>query len=544
MLAVFCAFARGILTETSLATVKNSPLHFGVRLEGHAPRILADNDILEASAGSKDIIGPADTLSHGQNIQVIAKEVEVDVGLDQRVGAVQSDLTLGQRAQQVDDNRHVVALLRKRVVPLEGGAEHADKVKLEVRLTSRAKGIETTVGSLGLAVSLVLLEALINSREANKLKKARADGASLVALILSDSSAVGGAVTEDIILHAIAVLDLEDEGNNGVVQEMLADMGRVNLDINAVLGQFLGGANTREHQELGGLENTLRHNNLAASVDAELIVVGRVDDGNTKTGIGARVNDQLLGLNSVEDANVGLVLEVQEAALTLTAVDGIDTVGQATHLTVVNVLSEDLALGDPGLSQSVSPGLHLRDQISVSNLDGATGANLLQLGRVELLLVVIGCTLAEVIDTAVPVPLRTTKLLPVVESRLRAGNPGEVVGARRSTKSLATGVGLLNSLVVIALDHCRLVCPVMLAAAQVEGLRGSGDLGNLVGVGDTSLDDQDADVGVFGEATSNSVASGAATNDDEVVLVSVGDESHDWMSIKMWWKRLGEVMKL
>lgn len=514
------------LTVSSLAAVQNSSLHVLIGVERHLEGVLLDDNVLETGTGGQDIVGPADTLAHGQDVQVVGEEVEVDVGLNQRVGAVQGDLTLGQRAQQVDDDSHVAARLGDGVVPLEGSAEHANEVKLEVRLASGSEGVQATVGSLGLAVLRVLLEALVNTGETNKLEQTGADSTSLVLGVGLDGDLVLRTGAEDVVVQTVSVLDLEDERNDGVVQEMLSNVRRLEDLGDVVLGQLSGGTDTAQQEELGGLEDTLGKDNFAGGVDTDLSVVSLADNSDTLADAGLGVDDQTLGVNAVEDGDVGLVLQVEVASLALTTVDGVNTVSETLHLTRVDVLGQRLALGNPSLSKGVTERSHLGNQVGVGDVDGTASSDLLQIGRVELLVIVVGSALAEVVDTVIPVPLGATEFLPVVKGRLGTGNPSEVVGTGTSTKHLSTGVGLLNSLVVVALDHSRLVGPVMLATTEVEGLGRGGDLLELVRVGNTGLDDQDADLRVLSETAGNCVSSSTTAHDDEVVGRAVRDSGH------------------
>lgn len=160
------------------------------------------------------------------------------------------------------------------------------------------------------------------------------------------------------------------------------------------------------------------------------------------------------------------------------------------------------------------------------NLNRSPRTNLPQLSGIKPLLIMISRTLAKILHATIPIPILPAKSLPVVKGRLGSGDPGEVVGAGRTAEDFSARVGLLDALVVVALDHGGLVGPVVLAAAEVEGLGGGGDFGDLVRVGDAGFDDEDAGVGVFGETACYSVSCSAAADDDEVVFISVCDEGH------------------
>jgi hypothetical protein len=85
---------RRVLTESSLASIQNSSLHLVIRVERHLPGILGQDNVFEAGTVGQNIVRPADTLTHSQDIQIIGKEVEVDVRLYLGVRVIQSNLAL------------------------------------------------------------------------------------------------------------------------------------------------------------------------------------------------------------------------------------------------------------------------------------------------------------------------------------------------------------------------------------------------------------------------------------------------------------------
>lgn len=87
--------------------------------------------------------------------------------------------------------------------------------------------------------------------------------------------------------------------------------------------------------------------------------------------------------------------------------------------------------------------------------------------------------LVEVLLGVFPVPSGTTKLLPIVEGCGRASNPGIIVERSTAAQHLSTGVRLLDTSIVWAVDHGRLVLPVVLRVSQTHGLRRGGDVGDL-----------------------------------------------------------------
>lgn len=76
---------RTARVECSLATVEHSTLHLLGRVEGHLPRVLRDHQGTENVCLGEHIVGESDTLTHGQDIEVVGEEVQVDVGLLERV---------------------------------------------------------------------------------------------------------------------------------------------------------------------------------------------------------------------------------------------------------------------------------------------------------------------------------------------------------------------------------------------------------------------------------------------------------------------------
>ena len=213
--------------EGGLGAVKDGALHQLVIMQRHVPGVLCLNNFLEALAVLEHIIGVADTLAKGNNIKVIVKVVQVNIGLLQSVSTVKGNLpTLRDRADKVNHNSDVVTLGRRRVVPLEGGAKETHKIKLKVRLAVGAEGVLAAVGGLGLAVLRVFLEVLVNTGETDHLEESGAKGPTVVILVrLNGLLILRGVGAEYIVVHTVAVLDAEDEGDTGVIQEALANVG-------------------------------------------------------------------------------------------------------------------------------------------------------------------------------------------------------------------------------------------------------------------------------------------------------------------------------
>lgn len=157
--------------EGSLATVQNGSVHLLVGVERHFPWVLALNQVLEALALEQQVIAESDTLTHGNNIEVIGEEIKVDIRLLEGVGTVQGHLTrVGDRADQVNDHGKVITGLRGGEVPLEGGTEHADEVELEVRLSQGREWVLASIGGFRLAVFGILLEILVDTGESDQFE--------------------------------------------------------------------------------------------------------------------------------------------------------------------------------------------------------------------------------------------------------------------------------------------------------------------------------------------------------------------------------------
>lgn len=527
LLNVLAQTSRAARVEGSLAAVEDDAAHGLVVVEGHVPGVLLDDEVLEGLALGQQVVAEADALAHGDDVQLALEEVEVDAGLVQVAGASERHLTrLGDGTHQVDDDGGVGAGLGRGIVPLEGAAKDGHEVELEVRLAVGAQGILAAVGLDGGAVDGVLGEVLVDAGEANHLEEARADGARVVLFVGGVDLCVELVLAQDGVVHAELVLDLEHKRHGRVVNQILADVTRVDDALNVVLGQLAGGANTAEHEELGRLVDALGQDDLAVGVEAHLLAVAE-NDGDSAAGAGGIVDEELLAHGLGDDGDVGLVLEEQEAALAAALVDGVGAVVQTNHLAVVDVLRQGLAHGHPGLGQGIAEGSHFREQLRVGDVDGATSANLGERGVVEALVVVVGDGLSKIGDEGIPGPFLATVFSPHVKGGLAAGNPGEVVERGATTEDLATGVGLLDTLVVVTLDHGGLVGPVVLGAAEVHGVGGRHDLVELLGVGNASLDDEDADIGVLGETAGNSVTGSASTDDNEVEVVTGVDGNSD-----------------
>lgn len=224
--------SRTARVERGLGAVKHSALHELIVMQRHVPGIFGLDDILEPVAVLEHVVGVPDALADGDDVEVVVEVVQVDVGLLQGVGAVEGDLAaLGDGADQVHHHCDVVALGGGWVVPLEGRTEETHEVELEMRLAVGAEGVFAAVGGLGLSILRVLLEVLVDAWEADHLEEAGAQGPAVVVLVGLDGLLVLRRVgAEDVVVHTVAVLDAEDEGDARVVEEVLADVQVVDDD--------------------------------------------------------------------------------------------------------------------------------------------------------------------------------------------------------------------------------------------------------------------------------------------------------------------------
>src|ERR1700722_2756071 len=127
-------------------------------------------------------------------------------------------------------------------------------------------------------------------------------------------------------IHAQAILDPQDEGDAGVVDQVLADVARVNNHVDTVLSQLARRTDTAQHQQLRALKDTLGEDDFAGGIEVELIA-GGFDDSHALANAVGVINDQALGVNLRHNRDVGLVLYEQVAARALALVDGVNTVG-------------------------------------------------------------------------------------------------------------------------------------------------------------------------------------------------------------------------
>ena len=106
-------------------------------------------------------------------------------------------------------------------------------------------------------------------------------------------------------------------------------------------------------------------------------------------------------------------------------------------------------------------------------------ADLGKIRSAEVSVVVVCGRLVKIVLGVGPVPFIAAELSSVVECGCTTANPGVVVERAATTKDFAADVGFLDSSVLWPINHGRLVSPIILASAQLEGASWSCDFGDF-----------------------------------------------------------------
>lgn len=141
-------------------------------------------------------------------------------------------------------------------MPLKSRTKHWHKVDFKMGLSAGGEGVDAAVFLLVFDVFLGFVEVVVNSRESRELEETTAIGTSLVLALGSHCAVVHGSGSKQMVVECVSVLHAEDVGQNGMVEEILTNVARLNNGLNAVGRKFLLGSDSRQHQEFGGLENT------------------------------------------------------------------------------------------------------------------------------------------------------------------------------------------------------------------------------------------------------------------------------------------------
>lgn len=116
----------------------------------------------------------------------------------------------------------------------------------------------------------------------------------------------------------------------------------------------------------------------------------------------------------------------------------------------------------------------------------------------------------EIFLTLVPRPLVAAERSPFVKGGRAAGDPCVVVETAAPAEHLTARVGLFDTRILGAVDHGRLVPPVVLAVTELEGAGWGRDALDVAWVDDARLDDEDFDLRVLGQTPSDGAAGGTA----------------------------------
>lgn len=267
--------------------------------------------------------------------------------------------------------------------PQEFSTHH--KINFKVRLPSRTEWINATVLLKIIDVLLLLLETLIDSRQPNQFEQATAQRTRSVTTVRSDGTVFLSTRPEEVVVEAIAILELKYVREDGMIQQVLSDVRRVHHGLDTERRELLRGANSGKHQKLGGFVDTRRHDDFVLGTQRKVVAIGR-DDLNTNNLIA--LHDQTLRVGLRQDGNVFFALEEDPAGRPDALVDRTDCGSQAVHLTVVDFVVQLLALADPGFLQGVAERSGLRDQLYGRDVEWTVGADVLQI-LWELLVVIM-----------------------------------------------------------------------------------------------------------------------------------------------------------
>jgi hypothetical protein len=121
------------------------------------------------------------------------------------------------------------------------------EVDLEMRLSTRAERINTSILLLICDIFLALLEILINPREANKFKQSTAHRTSLVLSIGRNCAVMLRTGAEEVVIESQSILQSENMGQDRVIEEILADMLGFDNGLDSMSSEFFLWADSRKH---------------------------------------------------------------------------------------------------------------------------------------------------------------------------------------------------------------------------------------------------------------------------------------------------------
>ncbi|SKS32754.1 Uncharacterised protein [Mycobacteroides abscessus subsp. abscessus] len=155
------------------------------------------------------------------------------------------------------------------------------------------------------------------------------------------------------------------------------------------------------------------------------------------------------------------------------------------------------------------------------NGERSVNADLVQVGRERPVVVVICGALAQVGKERLPGPFLAAVLSPPIVGRLATGDPAEVVAGRAAAEGPTTSAVLVGAPPDAAVNERGAVVPVILGVADVHGQPRGADQLNIPRITDAGFDNENFDIGVFGESTGDDIASRPTANNNEVKVRSI-----------------------
>lgn len=282
-------------------------------------------------------------------------------------GGVVAAVLLGQEATLLEETAEEVGVL------VDGGQEGAGVLLADAR--GDGLGLRGA-GDLG------------EGQEGDTVAAASGVNAGLLGLVLSPSGGViGGVNVEGIGVGHGLVADIPGHEDDGMILEVGADRGEVEL------GGDLGGlddglgANTGELQDLGSVDGAGGEDDLTGSESLSGRTRGTVAERDTRCGQ-AVLEENLVDDSAGEDLEVGAVgngVVVLAASVRATALGHIDGAG---HPESTNGISETVLLGkrDTRVLPRLPELLEVRKlEVGERRVDGAVSVGLEVVGETELL---------------------------------------------------------------------------------------------------------------------------------------------------------------
>ena len=96
---LFDIFRQPIRTtgmKSRLAALQDGPIQCQIRRPRHRPWIIFAYEILHAVAIHDDVVDEAEAFAHGDEVEIVGEEVEVDIWLNLVVGRAEADFSAGR----------------------------------------------------------------------------------------------------------------------------------------------------------------------------------------------------------------------------------------------------------------------------------------------------------------------------------------------------------------------------------------------------------------------------------------------------------------